>query len=387
MVEPTHPPIPFEKIAELHTIVETRFVVKEMYIDRGIPVFLVSLQPTEEGRPKALKRVFKDVAVEIKGRGFFPFLRRENGGFVLRIVQKSVSSPSRPWIKIALFLATCVTIFLDGYIFRANDPIWTEELMPQVPAVLQSALYATCILAVIGLHEFGHKIACKFNRVDASMPYFIPAPPVISPGGTFGAVITLKEPPTNRDELFDLGLNGPLVGFFVTILVALLGVGLSAVVSEAQIAEWQIRYPDIGEWPSSLIPLLIQIVEMLVVPLKIPPGSEKVLNVYVHPVVFAAWVGSIVTFLNLMPIAVLDGGHISMALFGPRGHRITSIIGIVLLLVTGFWPMAILVLFFMSGRPYGVPLLDEVSPLANSRKIAALFVPVMISLCVVFLYF
>ncbi|MEM2936013.1 MAG: site-2 protease family protein, partial [Candidatus Bathyarchaeia archaeon] len=374
MEPPYPPPVPFEKIAELQTIVESRFVVKEMYIDRGIPVFLVSLQPTEE-QPEALKGVFKEVALKIKGRGFFPFLRRENGQLVLRIVQKTTpSSPSRPWIKIALFLATCVTVFLNGYL-SADNPVWTMELMPQVPAVLQAIFFTISILAVIGLHELGHKIACVINHVDASMPYFIPAPPVISPGGTFGAVITLKEPPTNRDELFDLGLNGPLIGFCVTIIVAFIGVLLSPVVSFRDILRWEnlygVEFSGLG-----LGPLLMDIASVILG--KIPPCGYTLL---LHPIGFAAWVGAVVTFLNLMPIAVLDGGHISMALFGPKGHRITSIMGIVLLLITGFWPMALLVLFFMFGRPYGVPLLDGVSPLTNSRKLAALFVPVMISLC------
>jgi len=379
-VEPTYPPpVPFEKIAELQTIVESRFAVKEMYIDRGIPVFLVSLQPTEE-RPEALKGAFKEVALEIKGRGFFPFLRRENGQLVLRIVQKSAPAPPKPWIKIALFLATCVTIFLDGYIFRVDNPIWTVELMPQVPALLQAIFFTISILAVFMLHEFGHKIACMINRVDASMPYFIPSVPGLFPGGTLGAVITLKDPPTNRDELFDLGLNGPLVGFCVTVIVTFIGVLLSPVLPLEQLYKWGRLYGiEFIEFPS---PLLLGIAGIILG--KIPPRGYTLL---LHPIALAAWVGAVVTFLNLMPIAVLDGGHISMALFGPKGHRKTSIIGIVLLLVTGFWFMALFVLLFTFGRPYGVPLLDEVSPLANSRKFAALFVPVMISLCVVFLYF
>jgi len=376
-VEPTYPPVPFDKFAELQTIVESRFVVKETYIDRGVPVFLVSPQPTEEGRPEALKRAFKQVALEIKGRGFFPFLRRESGQLVLRIVQRYAQAPPKPWTKIALFLATCVTIFLDGYIFRVDNPIWTVELMPQVPAVLQAFFFTISILAVIGLHEFGHKLACMINHVDASMPYFIPAVPGFSPGGTFGAVINLKEPPTNRDELFDLGLNGPLIGFGVTIIVTFIGVLLSPVISLEQRLIWERRY-GIEFISLGFGPLLIDIARIILG----KTGSDLLL----HPIAFAAWVGAVVTFLNLMPIAVLDGGHISMALFGPKGHRITSIMGIVLLLVTGFWPMALLVLFFMFGRPYGVPLLDEVSPLTNSRKLAALSVPVMISLCVVSLY-
>ena len=148
-MEPTYPPpVLFDKIAELQTIVESRFVVKEMYIDRGIPVFLVSLQPTEE-RLETLKGAFKKVALEIKGRGFFPFLRRENGQLVLRIFQKSAPAPPKPWIKIALFLATCVTIFLDGYIFRVDNPIWTVELMPRVPAVLQASFFTISILGDI----------------------------------------------------------------------------------------------------------------------------------------------------------------------------------------------------------------------------------------------
>src|SRR5438132_145298 len=86
---------------------------------------------------------------------------------------------------------------------------------------LKAGLFAGGLLSIIGLHEFGHKAAARHHKMDATLPYFVPGPPPI---GTFGALISLKSPPANRDQLFDLGLSGPVIGFVVTIAVAVLSV-------------------------------------------------------------------------------------------------------------------------------------------------------------------
>lgn len=210
------------------------------------------------------------------------------------------------------------------------------------------------------------------------MPYFIPAPPGL--GGTFGAVITQKEPPTNRDDLFDLGLSGPLVGFLVTVLVTIVGLKLSFIVPADDVAAWMVAFPEV-RFQSIPFPLLIDYLAQLFRPT--PEGMVMIL----HPVGFAAWVGCIVTFINLMPSWQLDGGHISRALLGEANHKMLSVVGILLMLLSGYFIMAVMLAFFMmrsGGR--SASLLDDVSPLSLSRKLLALVYLGMIVLTLVALY-
>jgi membrane-associated protease RseP (regulator of RpoE activity) len=219
------------------------------------------------------------------------------------------------------------------------------------------------LLAIIGLHEFGHKAATRHHRLDATLPYFIPGPP---PFGTFGALIALKGPPANRDQLFDLGLSGPVVGFVVTIIVAMLGMVFGSPLTQTkadQLNAWYAACNCPSGFPAS--PLLFVLVGNLAA--MINP------NVLIEPqLATAAQVGALLTFLNIVPAWQLDGGHISRAVFGPDGHRIATYIGLAILLLAGFWPFALLVLVMMgfSGRGVrGVEPLDDVSPVSSSRKI------------------
>ena len=87
---------------------------------------------------------------------------------------------------------------------------------------------------------------------------------------------------------------------------------------------------------------------------------------------FAAQIGSLLTFLNLVPAWQLDGGHIYRAAFGPEGHRIATIIGLVVLIFTGYYSFALLLIVFMafSRRGFaGVEPLDDISPISTSRKL------------------
>ena len=98
-------------------------------------------------------------------------------------------------------------------------------------------------------------------------------------------------------------------------------------------------------------------------------------------VIFAAWIGSLLTFLNTLPIWQLDGGHVARAVLGPKGHKMASVVGLGVLFFSGFWVFALLLLvFIMAGRRSwaGVEPLDDVSPLSNSRK-ASFFILLTIS--------
>lgn len=347
---------------ELERIIEVEFIVDNRYIEFNTPVFVVS--PKESFYDStAVKGSFKRIVRAFRQRGYLPFLRREGGYLVIRILNKLPTSKPRYSLNLLLFVATLFTIAYDGYM-RSNISIFAKELMPGTSVYLNTFLYLISIVAIFGLHELAHKVVSMREGIEASMPYFIPAPPGF--GGTFGAVITQKEPVTNRDDLFDLGLSGPLLGFLATLVITLFGVSQSFIVPISRLREWAVKYPEVGFQPlptPPLIDLLIPIVK---------PFSQRTEVLIFHPVAFAAWVGCLISFLNLIPIWQLDGGHVSRAFLGADKHRFLSYLGLVVMLFSGFYAMAILLALFMVRSKQDVPPLDDVSPLSTNRRIFSL---------------
>ncbi|MFW9864442.1 MAG: site-2 protease family protein, partial [Candidatus Thorarchaeota archaeon] len=206
--------------------------------------------------------------------------------------------------------------------------------------------------------------------IDATPPYFIPGLPQI--GGTFGAFIQQKSPPHNRRDLFDMGVAGPLAGFVVTLLVLIWGFFLSVPVTAEQIAAIDAAYP--GMSGSLGVPYLFVIMEFIFADF-IPAGG----TLYMHPVAFAAWIGLLVTSLNLFPASQLDGGHALRAIFDSRMHKYIGWAAIAAMFLARFYLMAILVLFISQGGEHPGPLNDTIE-ISTSRKI--LFVISMIILLI-----
>ncbi len=355
--------------ASLRSIVATRFYVLDAYLDypHQVPTFIVGWEP-----PKAK---FKALYTDLSKYGLYPVLRRQGPNLIVRIVEKPKVSQPRRNINLILFFATVATITYSSYLLtygmdiRLRDALYAVSELP-----FQVLLFSVSVLAIIGLHEFGHKVAAWYHRLDATLPYFIPGLP---PFGTFGAVISLRSPPANKDQLFDLGFSGPFVGFLVTVAVGIVSFLTSPTLSFAtaqQLASQGLLFEQ--GWPN--IPALMLILGLFDIR-QIPPGQTLVLN---H-VFFAAQIGALVTFLNILPVWQLDGGHISRAVFGREGHRWATYLGFGILLIARYWVFAILLLFFMFGRgrgASGVEPLDDVSPLSNSRKAVFLVALLMLAL-------
>jgi len=172
------------------------------------------------------------------------------------------------------------------------------------PAVLVPGLeFSASLLAILTAHEFGHYFFCRHYGVDATLPFFIPQPPGLLPG-TFGAFIKMKSPVPSRRALFDIGLAGPLAGFVVIIPLAFAGV-------------LTLHHMNIPPGESAGLtfndPLLFRLIaRVFKVNLEIPAA--------LNPYYLAAWIGLLVTALNLMPVGQLDGGHGTFAIFGQRAH-------------------------------------------------------------------
>ncbi|TMI17340.1 site-2 protease family protein [Candidatus Bathyarchaeota archaeon] len=360
----------------IKTMVASEFQVKDAFLDpNGIPTVQVTREPAKEK--------FQRLLEQLRQQGLIAAIRGTTDGLTIKVFQKPQVKPSNKNINLGLFLATVATVFLAGYYLWTTGLFGSQVLQQQLVAIidptanpyLKAGLFAGGLLSIIGLHEFGHKAAARHHKMDATLPYFVPGPPPI---GTFGALISLKSPPANRDQLFDLGLSGPVVGFVVTIVIAALSVliGILPSASQAtQLAQWSstcgaqlgtsgcLSSIDFSIWPGQ--PLILIIISGLTSGVR--PGVLLDGQLF-----FAAQIGALLTFLNIVPAWQLDGGHISRAVFGADGHRVASVIGLLLLFLSGYWTFGILILAFMffSRRGFaGVEPLDDISPVSNSRKL------------------
>ena len=279
----------------------------------------------------------------------------------------------RVWLHVLLFLLTLATTTLvgaDHYVAFLLD--FTARRIPMTSGALlvRGLWYSVTILAILGCHELGHYVACRYYDVDASMPFFLPVP--ISITGTLGAFIRIREPIPQKRMLFDIGIAGPLAGFVVAVPALLIGVAMSHVV----------RVPadfsgfELGE------PLLFKAAEWLIWG---PIQDPYSLNL--HPVAFAAWFGLLATALNLFPIGQLDGGHICYAVLGTRSTYVTfGSIAIAITLAAYFsaswvvWTGLMVVMLIMFG-PRHPRVFDEEVPLDRSRKILALVALIIFVLC------
>ncbi|HEU4596624.1 MAG TPA: site-2 protease family protein [Pyrinomonadaceae bacterium] len=233
-------------------------------------------------------------------------------GLVLLIPSGEVPEPTvaEPSTIFGYFL------FVPTYYVQWMAALWSYALAH--PAYLaKGATFAAALLAILLAHEAGHYVACRRYGVRATLPFFIPVPPPFLLG-TFGAFIKIKSPIPSRRALFDIGVAGPLAGFAVLVPVALL-------------ALWTAT-PETRPLPTEGVLLFFNDPPLLRL-LAGVMGVEDLPNIAPNPFHIAAWVGLLVTSLNLIPVGQLDGGHAIYALFGAKAHRRTGLAAFALMLL------------------------------------------------------
>jgi len=278
----------------------------------------------------------------------------------------------RRWLHALLLLLTIASTTLMGtghYESFASD-FGANSVSLGWPALAVRGLwYSGTILAILGCHELGHYFACRYYDVDASLPFFLPFPLVLT--GTLGAFIRIREPIPSKRMLFDIGIAGPIAGFVVAVPALIVGMALSHVVVFPPGADGY----ELGE------PLLFKLVSWLMWGTQ-PEGY----TINLHPVAFAAWFGMLATALNLFPIGQLDGGHISYAVLGRRSSHVTLVMIAAAVTLTWFsaswlvWTVLMVVMLFTFGRHHPRTF-DEDVPLDSRRKWLALFAVAMFVLC------
>jgi membrane-associated protease RseP (regulator of RpoE activity) len=278
---------------------------------------------------------------------------------------------NRVWLHVLLFLLTLASTTLVGASHYASfmSAFGTLPVLQASRLIVRGLPYSLTILGILGAHEMGHYLACRYYRIDATLPYFLPMPLVLT--GTFGAVIKIRQPILHKVPLFDIGIAGPIAGFLVAVPALFFGLALSTAVPLPK----TFVGAELGE------PLLFKTAIWLVWG-ALPHGLE--LNL--HPMALAAWFGLLVTALNLFPIAQLDGGHISYAVFGRQATRITLAATLVVASLVFVslswlvWTVLLVAMLFIVG-PRHPAVLDEDVPLDTARTWLAVFALIMFVIC------
>ncbi|MFQ6046556.1 MAG: site-2 protease family protein [Gemmatimonadales bacterium] len=301
----------------------------------------------------------------------------------------------RWWLHTMLFVVTFATVWMGGALLAggadAAVPFSTrlstaEQVLSRWLAELStwgSGLdFALALMAILLAHESGHYIIARRYGINASPPYFLPAPPWWNFIGTFGAFIRLRSPIVDRRQLMDVGAAGPWAGFLVAVVALLVGLGRSQIVPEQGPSSQLIVLADLRLYLGDS-PIMYAARQLIV-------GEG---TVQLHPLAFAGWIGLLVTMLNLVPLGQLDGGHVLYALIGRWQARIGPLVWLALIAL-GFiylqwwwWVWATLILVLGRGRLAHPEVLDRHRPLPPSRRplgwatvllFAATFIPVPI---------
>ena len=285
------------------------------------------------------------------------------------VVQDSVAPRQLPVLHLVLFIATLITTDLAGAFQQGANPFSDPQ------TIVQGLPFAITLMSILLFHEMGHYLLARHHGVPASLPYFIPGPPWLV--GTFGAFIRMQSPPVNRQALFDVGAAGPWAGALLAIPAVMIGLALSEVRPLNPFEDGGLVLGDSFLF-SALTHLVLQV-------------SADDVTVVLHPIALAGWFGLFVTFLNLLPVGQLDGGHVTYSLFGPS-HRWISRLALVGILFLGFqgWTGWFFWVVFLAlvGLDHP-PTQDLWSPLDTRRRVYAwctiglfvlTFIPVPISI-------
>jgi len=281
------------------------------------------------------KKTFQRLQRKMKRFGYLCAIREADGGAAIFLIKAPKPPKKNVALSIFLLLATILSTFFAGYLLSGS--------------AADGFLFSFAVMTMLGAHELGHLFAARKNRIETSLPYFIPFPSFL---GTLGAIVEMREPPPSRDAMVETGSYGPIAGFLASLLFITVGLALSSPAEK-------------GEAPFA--PLIFSGIRRL---LGLPPSLE------LHPFAFAGWVMAFITFLNLMPLGQLDGGHVARAVLGPAGHYYTTVFLSLALFSSGFffpqypfWLWGFLAFILFSREHPGA--LDDVHPISSRSKAIA----------------
>ncbi len=263
-------------------------------------------------------------------------------------------------LHLGLFIATCFTTLWAGA-YWTGHPVRFSNISLFLQDIFHGAPYSVSLLFFLGTHEFGHFFASLFHRMRATLPYFIPVPPLpfLLSIGTLGAVIRIKQRIPHTRALFDVGIAGPLAGFVVAF--GLLVYGFTHLPPPEYIYTIHPEYKAFGGVPSPPPPNSLflgkNLLYLLLEKTLVAEHSPVMTEMYHYPFLFTGWLGCFVTALNLLPVGQLDGGHILYAMFGRKKHRVIALVFLFMIMLLGL-PSFVALLFELLW-PAGLSFLPE----------------------------
>src|SRR5687768_8468911 len=347
---------------------------------------------------------YDQLADALRPYNLTPLFRKEKDDKQVIFLVPSPTPPkssSRLYINIVLFIATVFSVMLMGVDIPPEAVPDGESV--SIPLLLRYIFtgwpFALSMLGILFTHEMGHYIACRYYKVPATLPYFLPAP-LISPLGTLGAFIAMRGIPKNKRVLFDVGIAGPLAGVIIAIPVLFIGLSLShlgpiepAPPGSAGLLEGNSLFYLFSKYVifGRLLPEpvstggLSTTMYWLRYFFTAQPIPFNGLDVQLHNVALAGWAGLLVTALNLVPVGTLDGGHVAYGLFGEKARRIFPFVigGLIALsflpslLTLSFsgmnlsWLLWVMILFWL-GNVRSQPL-DDITELDAPRRALGIF--------------
>jgi len=278
-------------------------------------------------------------------------LSQSNGLVFIRLEEEDrviLRIPKIPRINIILFFATIFTTLLAGSLMEGVNPI-KEPLL-----LVKGIPFSLTLMLILGTHEFGHYYFARKHGVDATLPYFIPAPTFI---GTFGAFIKIKSPIYRKDALLQIGAAGPIAGFAIAVPALIIGLVKSSVVDmDPSTVGWILGDSLLVKFFSAII----------------HPGLLNGQEILLHPIAFAGWIGLLVTMLNLLPIGQLDGGHVAYAMLGRQYEKVAKTALLLLIPLSLFsinwliWGALILIMMRTVKHP---PVYNVDEPLSKENRL------------------
>lgn len=305
--------------------------------------------------------MYEELDAALKPHDLYALLRENGDEQVMHIVQGRLYAPrdTNPWLPLILLVLTILSVLYTGTAIATgelglSDPVAAQAIAENLlPNLWRGLPYAISIMLILGGHEFGHWWQMRRYRISSSLPFFLPGLG-LTPLGTFGAGIILREPLRNRRMLLDVGASGPWLGVLIAIPILLLGLSTSLV---TPVTGGAVEGNSVLYW----------LAKVVVFGRPLPDGS---MDVMVNQLAWAGWTGLLVTALNLIPLGQLDGGHTAYALLGERARRLYHPIMAALLVGALFFSSAWLLLgllIALLGGTYAVPL-DDVTPLDPGRR-------------------
>ncbi|RZC78274.1 hypothetical protein C5167_002450 [Papaver somniferum] len=248
------------------------------------------------------------------------------------------------WVAAGAFgLVTVFTLLLRNVPELQTNLLSVFDNVDLLRGGLSGAFVTACIL---GVHELGHILVARSAGIKLGVPYFIPSWQI----GSFGGITRIINIVPNREDLLKFAAAGPVAGFSLGFALLLLGFFLPPSDGIGVVVDGNVFHESflVGGIAKFLLGDVLR------------EGTP----ISINPLVIWAWAGLLINAINSIPAGELDGGRVSLALWGRKAsNRLTGVsialLGLSSLFndVSFYW---VVLIFFLQRGPIA-PLSEEIS--------------------------